>query len=56
MLVRALYGCVVDGEVERVDCYVGRVGLRLLGFGGVEGDGAFGVLLSAFLVEAGGAC
>lgn len=53
MLMRALYGRGVVGEVERVDG--GRVRLGL-GFGGVEGDGAFGVLFPAFFEEGGRGC
>lgn len=53
MPVRALYSGRVVGEVERVDRVVRGVGSRL-GFGGVEGHGAFGVLLPAFFAEGGG--
>ncbi len=53
MLVRARYGRGVVCEVERVD----GLGLGLgLGFGGVVGDGAFGVLFPALFEEGGCAC
>lgn len=49
--MRVLDGGFVVGEVEGVDG--GGVGLGL-GFGGVEGDGAFGVLFPALFEEGGG--
>lgn len=56
MLVRARYGCAIICEVEGVDG-TGLLGLLLLvGFGRVEGDGAFGVLFSAAFVLGRGGC
>ena len=52
MGVRARDGGRVVGEVKGVDGLRLGLGLR---FGGVEGDGAFGVLFAAFFAEGRGA-